>query len=367
MPLLIENSLKLLVSFVAILAGACLVALPARAGTVSFDSQLGISSQLNLLVFGNFTPTGSDVEGQVAVGGNATIGSGYSINAVNGTGTALTVQGNLSFSNGQIDGNVVVGGNYAATSDGKILGNLQVGGNLTMTNGTPVQPPHVAQVWGNVSGEPSGETNITKMNGKTQPFSLGFDFAKVQKAADSLTTQLANSRATGTVTSGNGGYILKASGKATEIFNLTAAQVASNLTITGLAPGASVIINVSGSAVDFGNHGYTIDFANGTSGDFGADAGKILFNLEGASTITGCCFDASLLAPYATVDSGWGNINGQVIVAGWDASTQVNIEPFSGTVPSEAPEPAGLPLLAGGIVALAALRRKGARITTDPL
>jgi choice-of-anchor A domain-containing protein len=368
MPLLIEKSLRYLVSSITVLAGASLIALPARAGTVSLDSQLGISSQLNLLVFGNFSPTGADVEGQVAVGGNATIASGYTINLNNNTttqpGAGLTVQGNLTYTGnggGDTYRNVVVGGNFTSSGHGSIdNGNVYVGGNLNMSKGLSLGAGHVAEVWGNVTGEPRGTTNVTRMNGATQPFSLGFDFATVKGAADTLTAQLAHSQATGTVTSGNGGYILNASGKANEVFNLTAAQAASNLTIAGLASGASVVINVSGTSVDFGSHGYTIDFANGRSGDFSADAGKILFNLEQATTITGCCFDASLLAPYATVDSGWGNINGQVIVANWNSGIQVNNEPFSGTVPvpTEAPEPAGLPLLAGGILGLALLRRR---------
>ncbi|MTJ83413.1 MAG: choice-of-anchor A family protein [Telmatospirillum sp.] len=352
----------------------------AQAGNTSLATQLGIASSTTLVTFGDFAPTGADVEGRVAVGGNAIIAGGYSINIVNGypvgnagqgsqiyrDGPALTVQGNLTYNNGTIAGNVVVGGNYTASSSGSIKGNVAVGGTLDVTRGLPlVDKSDTASVWGKVLGAQSWQTPyISQKSQKTDPFALGFDFATTQAQALSLTHDLAGQKATGTVAAGNGGLVLAASGKSQEIFNLTALQAKSNLTITGLAPGASVLINVAGTAVDFGAHGFNIDFTDGTAGTFGADAGKILFNLSDAKTITGCCFDASLLAPLATVMSGSGNINGQVIVNSWRSGVQVNSSPYTGTLPvnytpvTEIPEPGSLPLLAGAAGALVLLVRR---------
>ena len=105
---------------------------PAFAAT----NALGLDSTLNLLSFGNFAATSSDVEGRVAVGGNATFGS-YSIADRTGAapGAALTVAGNLNFSGGSIHGDTIVGGSYTSNWSGSILGNLAIQGTLDASSG----------------------------------------------------------------------------------------------------------------------------------------------------------------------------------------------------------------------------------------
>ena len=104
------------------LATALFAATAAQAAPVS----LGLDPSLNLLAFGNMNVASSDVEGRVAVGGNATI-NGYSINTKTGSsalysGTGLTVGGNLAFTNGTIWGGAVVGGSYTPNNSGNVIG-----------------------------------------------------------------------------------------------------------------------------------------------------------------------------------------------------------------------------------------------------
>ena len=103
---------------------------PARAGTI--DS-LGVDSSVNLLVLENINASNSDVEGNVVVGGNATLNN-YSINQY-GTGTGLTVGGNLNFSSGNINGNALTGGD-ASIANAYIDGYTSTVGNLNFANGT---------------------------------------------------------------------------------------------------------------------------------------------------------------------------------------------------------------------------------------
>src|SRR4249919_3733795 len=75
---------------------------------------LGVANDFSAFVLHDFNASYSDVEGRVAVGGNAKI-TGYAIGNhlanSNGTRDDLIVGGNLEFTNGQVFfGNTVYGG-----------------------------------------------------------------------------------------------------------------------------------------------------------------------------------------------------------------------------------------------------------------
>jgi len=85
------------------------MALSASPAKADLLNSLGLDPSLNLLTFGDFNSYYSDVEGRVAVGGNATL-QGYSVNLLrHGSSPApgLTVGGDLNFYNGRIWGDTV--------------------------------------------------------------------------------------------------------------------------------------------------------------------------------------------------------------------------------------------------------------------
>src|ERR1700761_267661 len=116
-----------------------LLAAPAAMAT-PYDTLASIAGTYNMFLTGNLGSAtspfaNSDVQGNVAVAGNAYV-SGSAINGNNTSGSAaLVVGGNLSQTYGSIQGNAYVGGNATLNGVGSVQ-NLVVGGSLTQTSGT---------------------------------------------------------------------------------------------------------------------------------------------------------------------------------------------------------------------------------------
>lgn len=291
---------------------ALLAASVAQAGPIS----LGLDSSLNLLAFGNMNVSSSDVEGRVAVGGNATL-SGYSINTKTGAsalypGTGLTVGGHLAFTSGTVWGGAIVGGSYTPTASGNVIG-----------------------------GVTSGQ---------------GFAFASEYQRLTGLSGTLDALANTASAVNRWGTLHFDAAGQSLAVFDISAADAARNMQIDGLLEGAQVLINIHGSSVDFGNHGYT-----------GFNKGQVLFNLPDAvNVLLNGGINASLLAANASVGAGWGQINGQVVVKDWNSSVQVNDAPLPPGRPQtpdgtqRLPEPASVALVGLALGAATLVRRRRA-------
>jgi choice-of-anchor A domain-containing protein len=284
------------------------------AATAQADSYgLGVAGDFNTFIFNDFQGS-SDTEGKLAVGGNAVL-EHYSVGdkLSSGSSDVLVVGGDLTYTGGRV-----------------YNGDIRVGGSL----------------YGPGYDLSDGET----YTGATLPFS----FSSAQAQLTSLSQSLSQAAATGSSTFQWGTVTLLGTGATVEVFNLDGQQLldANTLTFSGVADGATVVVNVSGANSGFTNMGMQA---------FSDRNEKVLFNFYEATNliISGVGVEGSILAPLAHVDAQNGVIYGQTVASSWSGPAQQNYAPFDGTLPT--PIPGAVWLLGSGLLGLVGLRRVRAR------
>ncbi len=251
---------------------------------------LGTGNGFNLIVFEASTISpGSDVLGKALFGGNVTIntygvGSGFSAYQ----GDVLLVNGNLTFDNGQVNwGDVkatgTISGNFTAPN-GSIFPSTALSVNVT-TIRTELETR--STYWGTL-----GSQNGTKTL-------LGSNI--IQLDCNSSTAQL--------------------------IFNLTAAELlsCSGLEIINGASVQGILINVSGTAVDFSSKGLSL-YPSQT---------KIVWNFYEATTlnINAVGIKGTVLAPFAAATFANGHVDGNVVFKTMSGNGETHSFLFDGSLP----------------------------------
>ena len=296
-----------------VLLAAALATTGAHAGVLDIGSIMGGA---NVFTAGNFTANSSDVEGAIVSGGSVSIAS-YAVNQ-NGKaaygGYAVAAGGNLFLENGAI-------------SNGKTY----AGGTTTLkgaaqTPGTTVSP---------------------------------VDFAAATKQFKDIAAGLSLVASTGTVTRQYSANQVTGSGKGgVDVFNVNADffNGGDNWMLSGLNTGQTLIFNISGKQGGFNGGNLSFEPLSGYN---------VLFNFYEAQSVNVRGIIGSVLAPYATVENGWGVINGQVVADTWNSSVQVNSNHYFKPVdvagfelvkkmpPTEVSEPGTLALMLAGAVGVA--------------
>ena len=322
---------------VALLTGAVMAF---GAGGASAATNLQVLSDIaggyNLFLSGDMGSAASpisysDVEGRVAVGGSAYV-QGYSIAANTPGGVALTVGQNLSFNSGTIYGAVVTGGN-ASFANATVDGTVSTGGTLT-------SPPSTYSGHAAYAGLP---INFTSTSASLQAASTQLDSAATQAKG-----------AIGSVSNAYGTLNLTSSAKGLVFFDLTGSQLVG---INGLDfnvnSGATVVVNVTGPVSGaISNFGFQGDYT----------ASKTLFNFVDATAVAiqNLAFEASILAPKATVNFNNGHEDGAIIAKAWTGNGQVNEDAFTGDFYGAVPEPAAWAMMLVGLFGIGSMLR-GAR------
>lgn len=266
-------------------------------------TNLGIATDFNVFVLNNDSESNVDSEGRVAVGGNAVFNN-YSVGSklpLSKTRADLIVGGNMDISSG-----TNFSGNSIISTSGMVY-------KYTMTNnnGVPNQPL------------------------RENPINFSKESSFLKKA--SLTW--ANLTPNGTSTLNFGELILKGTNTNLNIFSFNGDNVNnSNISLSQLnginiiAPLTStILINIRGSNLSFGS--FQI-FRNGKAAT-GKIGQLILWNLPNAKTLTPftTSIKGSLLAPFATYNSGYTNIEGTLIVNNLTGHTEAHNYPFKGNLP----------------------------------
>jgi choice-of-anchor A domain-containing protein len=281
----------------------------------------------NVMVWGNFSATSSDVQGRLAAGGNVNINH-YSVGdqllaSLRG-GATITAGGNVNFPSGTV-----------------YYGNVVAGGNITGNAATRwLQSPYHAYA-------------------NTAP---AVDFDAQRASMTQLSQAIAAMTPTGTDLYQWSQLFLTGTGPGNiQVFDVSASDLANstNIVVSGIDPSATLIVNV---------HGTTASMHGGMDNFFAAHASQVLFNFIDAAALdfSGIGLQGSVLAPNAAIHGQSGVIWGQVIGASWSGNMQINQVYYDGYVPSfgdvrvsvAVPAPPTAALLAPGLAFFAWRRRR---------
>lgn len=317
-------------------------------------TNLGSAGGYNVYTIGNFTQSGTDAGGSVAVGG-------YFAPAGNGSYTvagSVYARGDYTNSGGTIGGNLV--GRNVTFSNETVNGTVSATNNVTISGGS--QPSAISYV--GTANLPNYYTNAPAHQiHQVQSTSIAYpvDFDATATYLRSLTSTLESTTTGGTTVSfAYNNLSLTGTGKDFYVFHVTAAQLAgmSNFALS-VSPATSgttptVVIDVDGSS----NGAYS--FHNNAIALSGTDEYHTLFNFADATTLTtnGIGIKGSLLAPYADVNFNGGNINGTMIANNLYGSGEAHSYAFSGALPATVPEPASLASALGAGAMLFVRRRR---------
>jgi len=283
----IIRSLVRAIPLVSLLAAASgTIAVPrgtafADASVTCATTPLAEANPYGAFILNDASLVNSDVEGPLAVGGNATL-SGFNI----GGSTRAPVAGPTGIPLGQ-------NGKFAI---------LAVGGNVHATNGSVAEslqydamPLTSMMRWGAFYGGTAMLTNV--VGSFVHQASPPVAFAQAATDLPDLSTYYGTLPATPLTR--DGGYSGVAGQAGLNVFTVSASDIAKTGLFAISAPSnATVLINVMGTTASIAN-------ANFASLQGGIDAQHVLFNFPNATTLSvvNVGISGSLLAPHAALSS----------------------------------------------------------------
>lgn len=253
----------------------------------------------------------------------------------------------------------------AVTAQSHVDGGSYIGGNLTAVNWpvfymNPGSTPkdNALVVTGNVTGDlhVNNGGNVTVIGSvggtvnRNGGGTLGSDSSKVpENVADVMkaeSTSLATLSGGAGSLSGNKLTLTAGAAGDTTVYSLSGSLFPSIAEIQLEGGTGTVIVNVSGSM---------IDFAENFLGGSGSFSSKFIWNFyEATEIVLGTQFEGTILAPLAHVTNS-NNINGTLVAGTATLNGEVHLHSFDGELPggdtdiSPVPLPAGLPLLLTGL------------------
>lgn len=281
------------------LVGVVAVAVVVLGGAAGANAQecgtFGSAKDYDLFVQGDYDVGNAQVQGRVAVGGDARIatGGGYAV------GTQL------------------------APSPGRV--DLLVGGTLTV-GGAGAQAPNGSVTYGRAPLNGS----IATPNGTTTRKDPPFAFADVFGDLAATSSQLSALAADGTHAITPWAALTFTSSSATRaVFTITASELQQAQQITFAVPAsATVVVNVTGQAFSSATKPMT--------SMSGADPSRLVWNFQLATRVQigpSIQWLGSILAPQAAVSFSNGRLLGQVIGASYSGDGTVIHTPFGGCLP----------------------------------
>ncbi len=306
----------------AALIGATVLSPAVHAATV-YDG-------LNVLIQNSFQSQFSEVQGVLAVGGNATLFN-YGVDLLStpyggAGGYGLVVGGNLNFSSGSV--------------------------------GTLFANPAQTYYGGALSGS---SVNYTGGFNGVNPLSFSSLFSQASTASTAL-AGYSNTGATtlnvGGIFGNPGGLTLTGDGSsAVQVFSISGTDLQSRnqIVVNNVPLTSTILLNVTGAFAQLAS----VD----GSAPFDPFGGNVLFNFRDATQVnfanTG--LHASILAPNALITSNSGHIRGVVIAKDWNGNFEV--QPGLAPLLLAVPEPETYAMMLAGLALMGfVVRRRGRQL-----
>ncbi|MBV6323450.1 choice-of-anchor A family protein [Duganella violaceipulchra] len=300
----------------------------AQAAAPSFN--LGPASDFSAYFYGNATNF-TDIEGRMAVGGYA-ITSGASIGyrtPFGVTAPSLVVGSYVRLNGGDI---------YAAP-----LSNVDTNASIGP----------ITEYTKNYNGYGVyGSTNASSsyLNLQKADISTYTDFGAAKTQLTALSSTLNSQAANGTVNFANGGIELVGNNTTgLQVFNVNTRNL-SNLTLSNVKDGATVVINVTGTG--------DVVFGGGQDGLLEHLRANVLFNLNDATDVKINTFVWGSVLANNGVLSGAGHLEGSVVARAMVSAVEIGYEPFKGYVATPVPEPETYAMLLGGLALMGVVARR---------
>ena len=287
---------------------------------------LGSAGDYNVFTLGDFTEQGTDSIGRVAVGGKFDPGGTVGSSVLNGSGsftvasgnpssTAATpnlvvggdfrnsgtslngdawIKGNAFFHTPTVSGNITTGGNLTADSGGFVNGNISYAGTLSNNEGYKFY----------------GGTSTHLSSPPAAPFSFATEGANLKQLSSTLdgmkstgTTSFTGNAATHTM----GGLTLTGTNSHQDIFHVNGADLAlANSLVINAVAGETVVIDINGSVDQMVAFGINLN---------NIDNHHVIYNFSNATNLTfnNIAVEGTVLAPFADINFVGGNIDGTMI------------------------------------------------------
>ncbi|WP_332856081.1 choice-of-anchor A family protein [Duganella sp. S19_KUP01_CR8] len=300
----------------------------AQAAAPSFN--LGPASDYSAYFYGSASSF-TDIEGRMAVGGSVnTSGASIGYRTPFGvTAPSLVVGGNVRLNGGDI---------YAAP-----LANV----NTNASIGPITEYTKNYNGFGVYGGANNSSSYLTLNKANISTYT---DFAAAKTQLTGLSSTLNSQAGNGAVNFVNGGIELVGNNSSgLQVFNVGTHDL-SNLTLSNVKDGATVVINVNGTG--------DVVFGGGQGGLLEQMRANVLFNLNDATGVKVNTFVwGSVLANNAVV-SGAGHLEGSVVARALVSAVEIGYEPFKGYIATPVPEPETYAMLLGGLALMGVVARR---------
>ena len=281
---------------------------------IDVNHSLGVASNFNAFILNNMTMPNTDSEGRLAVGNSLNVSSyGIASKLSNNDDVNLVVGNELHYKNGELKGHFVIGENGGPAPI------VDVSDYLRAKQVTDKKVSDVQDFVDNqVASFAEARTQLIGISQNYQSYSASQSNGTINKSGSRLTFSY----------SGSSDFV---------VFSLSSSEFSQAGEIKFDVPrGKTIVINITGATINWPGDQ---QFFNGSGMNYGDDqAAKILFNFPDATTINlgNIGIFGSVLAPKATVNASWGQLNGTLIANNFNntnGSMEVHFALFKPTLP----------------------------------